>query len=189
MAHNDIEIEVKFPLKNVEQVVSFLDKSAEKKVEKAVQIDTYFTPVHKNFLEPDYPFQWLRVRESIKGIVLNYKHFYPENKRDADYCDEFEAIVNSPIIKKILERLDFKKLVEVRKERSSWMYKDVEISVDKIEELGTFIEMEITTHFDNPKVAKEYLYRLTKEIGADVGEEDCRGYPFMLLEKRGHSFD
>ena len=111
MAHNNVEIEVKFPLRNVEQVVNFLNKFAEKKVENSVQVDTYFTPTHKNFLEPDYPFQWLRVRESDKSIVLNYKHFYPENVKKTDYCDEFEAIVNSLVIKKILERLDFKKMV------------------------------------------------------------------------------
>ncbi len=189
MAHNNIEIEVKFPLKNVEQVVNFLNKFAEKKVENSVQVDTYFTPTHKNFLEPDYPFQWLRVRESDKSIVLNYKHFYPENVKKTDYCDEFEAIVNSLVIKKILERLDFKKMVEVKKERSSWLYKGVEISVDKIKELGEFIELELTTKFDNPKEAKQYLYNITKEIRAEVGEEDYRGYPFMLLEKQGHDFN
>ncbi len=188
MAHNNTEIEIKFPLKNPEEIINFLNKSTEKKVEKTVQVDTYFTPAHKDFLEPDYPFQWLRVRESINGVILNYKHFYPENKKNIDYCDEFEAIVNSSIIKKILECLDFKKLVELKKERSSWMYKDVEISIDKVEELGEFIELEITTPFDDSNVAKEYLYKITKEIGAEVGEEDYRGYPFMLLEKRGYKF-
>jgi adenylate cyclase, class 2 len=189
MAHNNTEIEVKFPLRNVEQVINFLKNNAEKKSEKTVQIDTYFTPSHKNFLDPDYPFQWLRIRESDRGVVLNYKHFYPENEKNVDYCDEFEVIISSPIVKKILERLDCKKLIEVKKERRSWMYKDVEISVDKIEELGAFVELEITTHFDDPKQAKEYLYRLVKEIGAEVGEEDYRGYPYILLEKRGYKFN
>ena len=85
------------------------------------------------------------------------------------------------------------KLVEpsnnLSKERTSWIYKDVEIFIDKIEGLGEFIELEITTHFDDPKVAKEYLYKLIKEIGAEVGEEDYRGYPFMLLEKNGYNFN
>lgn len=189
MAYNDTEIEVKFPLKNTEKIVDFLNNLAEKMEKKIVQIDTYFTPSHKNFLEPEYPFQWLRIRESEKGVMVNYKHFYPENKKNTDYCDEFEVGVDGPVIKKILERLDFKKLVEVKKERNSWMYKDVEISIDNVEGLGDFIELEITTHFDNPKIAKEYLYRLTKEIGADVGEEDYRGYPFLLLEKKGYKFN
>ena len=68
------------------------------------------------------------------------------------------------------------------------MYKDVEISIDQVEELGAFIELEITTHFDDPKVAKSYLYDIVKEIGAEVGEEDYRGYPFILLEKREYKF-
>ena len=189
MAHNNTEIEVKFPIRNFEHVRIFLNDNAKKKGKKTIQIDTYFTPAHKNFLEPKYPFQWLRVRESNKGIFLNYKHFHPENKKDVDYCDEFEATINSPIVKKILECLDCKKLVEVKKERVSWLYKDVEISIDKVEELGAFIELEVTTHFDDPKIAKKYLYKLIKEIGAEVGEEDYRGYPFILLEKIGHKFN
>ena len=189
MAHNNIEIEIKFPLKNVEQVASFLNNSAEKKTDKATQVDTYFTPAHKNFLEPNYPFQWLRVREINEAVILNYKHFYPENEKKTDYCDEFEVNMDKPTIKNILERLEFKKLVEVKKERVSWMYKGVEVSIDRIKELGEFIELEITTHFDDPKTAKEHLYKLVEEIGAMVGEEDYRGYPFMLLKKQGYDFN
>tara|TARA_Y100000310_G_C20571624_1_gene758338 strand:- start:323 stop:889 length:567 start_codon:yes stop_codon:yes gene_type:complete len=188
MAHNHIEIEVKFPLKNKATVINFLNQHAKQKAIQTLQKDTYFTPAHKNFLSTQFPYEWLRLRESEKELVLNYKHFYPENEKDSDYCDEFETKIEDPVIRKILTSLQFKELVTVEKNRTTWMFKDVEIAIDDIKELGSFIELEITTPYTDPKKAKEYLYTLVKEIGAEIGEEDYRGYPFLLLEKRGYSF-
>ena len=184
MAYNNIEIEIKFPLKNTKEIISFLDKKATIVAKDVFQKDSYFTPKHRNFLSPKYPYEWLRLRESSKGIILNYKHFYPEDVHITDYCDEFETKVEDPVIRKIFESLDFKEIVTVEKTRSIWMFKDVEIAIDEVRELGSFIELEITTTYNDPKKAKEYLYQIVKEIGANIGEEDYRGYPFLLLEKR-----
>ena len=74
MAYKNKEIEVKFFLKNTPEVIDFLNNNARKNNHEENQTDTYFTPAHKNFLEPEYPFQWLRIRESKKGISLNYRY-------------------------------------------------------------------------------------------------------------------
>lgn len=185
MAHDNIEIEVKFPLYNIKEIISFLNKNAQRKTENVTQTDTYFTPAHKDFLSKKYPYQWLRLRESNKGVILNYKHFYPENQKETDYCNEFETEVNENI-KQIFQRLDFKELVKVEKIRSTWQLKNVEVAIDEIKELGSFIELEITSNVENPKEAKAYLYKILQEMCAQIGEEDYRGYPFLLLEKRGY---
>lgn len=184
MAHNDVEIEVKFPLKNEKAIIAFLNKNAQQKTTRVVQKDSYFTPPHKNFLSPKFPYEWLRLRESGEETVLNYKHFYPENEKTIDYCDEFETKVDSPVIRKIFANLQFKELVIVEKSRSTWIFKDIEIAIDNVKGLGSFIELEITTPFEDPKKAKEYLYAVIKEIGVETGEEDYRGYPFLLLERK-----
>ena len=189
MAHNNTEIEVKFPLYNPKQVIAFLNANAKKLTDKDFQKDTYFTPIHRDFLAVKFPYEWLRLRESPKGITLNYKHFYPENVKVIDYCDEFETREDNATIMKIFENLNFKELVTVEKKRTTWILKDVEVAIDEVKELGYFIELEMTTSSDNPKEAKKYLYKLAEEIGAEIGEEDYRGYPFLLLEKRGYKFD
>lgn len=79
MAHQDIEIEIKFPLLNVEEVIKTLNKEGKLLSKDVFQKDTYFTPIHRNFLDVKYPFEWLRLRESKKGTFITYKHFYPEN--------------------------------------------------------------------------------------------------------------
>lgn len=189
MVNKDIEIELKFPLKNPKEVIEFLNKHAQLKSKNVFQRDTYFTPAHRDFLNVKFPFEWLRLRESDKGASLNYKHFYPENAEKTDYCDEFETKIDNPqAVKKIFDSLNFKKAVIVEKSRTTWLFEDVEIAIDDVKELGSFIELETTTHFDDPRKGKEYLYKFLKKLNADVGEEDIRGYPFRILEKQGRKF-
>ena len=185
MSANNVEIELKFPLCNPEDVVIFLSEHAELKSKNVMQKDNYFTPLHRDFLSVQYPYEWLRVRESDKGTSITYKHFYPENAEKTDYCDEFETdVTNAESIKKIFKSLDFKQAVIVEKTRTTWKYKDVEIAIDNVKDLGYYIEIEALKHFENPKDGKQYLYTILDELNADVGEEDLRGYPFRLLEKR-----
>ena len=183
MASNNIEIEVKYLLQNALKVQKFLDNNAKKTLDKAWQNDTYYTPAHKNFLAVEFPFQWLRLRESKKGVQINYKHFHPENVEKNDYCDELETSVGDIVIKKIMDNLDFVVLAKVSKKRSSWLYKGVEVSIDWIEELGTFIEIEAMEGYTDMKEAKSMLVRVLSEIGAKVGEEIHMGYPSLILTK------
>jgi len=186
MASRDIEIELKFPLENSKEIITFLDENAEQKSKNVVQKDTYFSPAHRDFLKVEFPFEWLRLRESAQGFSLNYKHFHPENAKEPEYCDEFETNVSDvETMRKIFGSLDFKKTVVVEKSRSTWIFEDVEIVIDDVKGLGTFIELEAINHFDEPKEGKEYLRRVLKKLNARVGEEDHRGYPFMILKKQG----
>ena len=189
MGAKNKEIEIKFPLKNPEEVVKFLEANGLLISKDVFQRDMYYTPKHRNFLELKYPFEWLRVRETDKGCSINYKHFHPEGVEKTDYCDEFESpIGNASAVKEILRALDFKEVVIVEKNRTVWQFKDVEIMIDNVRDFGVFIELETLGDFEDPKQGKEYLYTILKEINAEVGEEDLRGYPFIILEKQGRMF-
>lgn len=189
MANNNIEIEIKFPLRNSAEAFSFLNKKAKLISKNIYQRDAYFTPTHRNFLAEKYPFEWLRLRKSPKGEFITYKHFHPEGAEKTDYCDEFETKVNSlEALEKMFNSLDFKELVVVEKKRTTWIFKNVEIVIDEVTDLGFYIELEITSAFDNPEEGKVYLYQLLKEWQIEVGEEDIRGYPFQLLANKGYTF-
>ncbi len=184
MAHENIEIELKFPLKNTERVRAFLNKHATPEKDGLSQKDTYYVPAHRDFLAPRYPFEWLRLRETPKGASVNYKHFYPENAEETDYCDEFETPVDRPeAIEQIFAAIDIKPIVVVSKTRSTWAYKGTEVAIDRIEGLGDFIELESMAPFSTPQAAKAHLRAILAEIGGEVGPEDLRGYPYLLLER------
>lgn len=190
MANSNVEIEIRFPLINFEKAKEYLDKKAKLISQKVFQKDTYYVPVHRDFLKSKYVYEWLRIRESQKGKFLTYKHFHPENVKITDYCDEYESKVeNIDAIYKIFEALDMKEVIVVEKYRNIWMYKDVEISVDVVTNLGSFIELEVTKNFKDKKEGKKYLREILDELKIKVGEEDTLGYPFMLLMKQGYIFD
>lgn len=185
MSNKETEIELRFPLYNDEEVIEFLNKNAKLIKKDIAQKDSYFTPAHRNFLGVKHPFEWLRLRETDKECSLDYKHFYPENVEKTDYCDEFQTrLGNVNAMRKILKSLDFEESVVVDKVRSVWIFKDVKISVDNVKNLGKFIELEATKHFENPKEGKKYLYSILNELSVRVGEEDLKGYPFRIIEKK-----
>lgn len=72
----------------------------------------------------------------------------------------------------------------VEKTRSTWMYKEVEVAIDEVKNLGTFIELEATVHHVDPKAGKKDLYKVLEDLKAEVGEEDLRGYPYLIWESK-----
>jgi predicted adenylyl cyclase CyaB len=117
---------------------------------------------------------------------VNYKFWHNQRNEQAVSCDEFETLVTEvEAIKNILRRLDFQKIVVVEKRRSTWKYKDVEIAIDQVTDLGSHIELEAKGAFASVEEARRRLYEVLKEIGAKTGPQDYRGYPHLLLEKKG----
>lgn len=180
----DIEVEIKFPLKNMAKLASNLNSIATTQKKDLFQKDTYFVPPHRDFMAVQRPYEWLRLRETDDESHFNYKHFYPENVEKTDYCDEFETnIENADAVRKILASLDFKELVVVEKLRSTWHFKDAEIAIDDVKDLGPYLEIEAKKEFQTPQEAKEFLRKILAEIGAEVGDEDFKGYPKILMDK------
>ncbi len=181
-----VECELKFPLKNVEELVEKLNKIAKPEQQNIFQKDTYYVPAHRNFLAKKKINEWLRIRETNGGITLNYKNWYP----DGIHCKEFETKIGDVnALKKIFESLNFKEIVVVEKTRSIWTYKNVEIAIDNVKDLGFFIELEAKNDFKDIDEAKKVLYDTLKELKAEIGKQDFRGYPFRILEKKGFKFE
>lgn len=181
------EVEAKFFLKNKQQVLDRICQlHLEHNVENEKQKDSYYIPAHRDFLESEIISEWLRIRETEKECTLNYKQWVPIGAKIQNQCNEFETVVGDEFaLKKIFELLDFKEIVSVQKVRNSWIFDDVEIIVDEVERLGTFIELEVLHRVEEEQipVMQEHFYMVLQTVGAEVGERDRRGYPYMLLEK------
>lgn len=180
MNNKQTEIELKFPLLNPEELIQRLNKIAKPEQQNLFQKDTYFVPAHRNFLAKEKVNEWLRIRETKNKITLNYKNWYP----DGIHCKEFETNIEDVVaLKKIFESLDFKEIVVVEKLRSIWIYKGVEIAIDEVKDLGSFIELESKIDLDFEDV-KKLLYSMLEELKVEVGAQDFRGYPYMLIKKK-----
>lgn len=178
-----IEVEIKFHLKNA----SKLAKKLGAPVYSSQQIDDYYNPPHKDFAASLYDIsEWLRLRHEEDGAgYINYKHWLPEGTINKTHCNEYETKVEDlEAVKLLLEALGFKQLVTVNKQRSSWMWQNVEISIDSVAELGDFIELEYKGEGLDVAAAQKQLFDTLAELGAEVSEQDHRGYPWELLIKK-----
>lgn len=181
MASNDTEIEIKVKIENVEPLVSFLNKNAEFKSEER-QIDEYFTPIHRNFLSIRPVKEWLRLRNENNRYSINYKNWHFDENGKTSNCDEFETPVKDiEQMRKLFTTLDIKSIGKVDKTRKTWDYKDYEISVDIVSELGTFVEIEFKGYSDEPKKITDEMVKFLEGIGVGKIQRNYQGYPFLLL--------
>jgi len=181
--NQDIEIEAKFEVLDINLLKLWLNKYA-KRISKKRVIDIYFVSPHKNFLKYKFPYEWLRLRDEGDKFTINYKHWYPENLQRTTHCDEFETTIGSiESLKKIFTALGFKEIAIVDKYRQNFRIDDMELSFDNVKGLGYFLEIEykgeeIDIELINKKFSK-YQHHLTTALG----KRNYRGYPYLILEK------
>ena len=154
---------------------------------KSSHSDTYFTPGHRNFLEPRFPSEWLSIRRRSGRAILTYKHWRPHNQENQTHCDEFETVIGDPgQLERVFSVLDFRKLVTVEKTREVFTYKnELEIALDVVKGLGRFIEIEALKDFGGVEKTRRRLIEFSSRIGMPNPRMDKRGYPYELMKKRG----
>ncbi len=180
---NNVEIEIQVNIENSKSLIDFLEKNGQFKSEEH-QKDEYFSPTHRNFIEVRPVKEWLRLRDSDGKYSINYKNWYFDEDGKSRHCDEYETKVEDLAqIKKILEVLNFKSIVKVDKIRKTWIYKDYEIAIDSVKELGDFVEIEYINKDEkvDPKKVTEEMINFLKSIGCGKIKRNYVGYPFQLL--------
>lgn len=183
------EVEVKYPLHNREvvlQQINNLNMVCTRTNE--YQNDTYYTPIHRDFLSQQIVSEWLRIRETNTKCTLNFKQWLPIGAEIQNHCNEYETVVQDIYaLKTILKLLDFKEIIVVNKTRSSWIYENVEISIDYVDGLGSFIELEAMDEvIKDSKIedVHKHFINILSVLKAETGKRDRRGYPYLLLAKK-----
>jgi len=180
------EVEVKYPLYNSEDVLKSIEIiNAKKILNNEHQVDAYFTPYHKNFLDNEIISEWLRIRESDKKCSVNFKRWLPIGEKIQTHCDEFEVSISDvKTMELIFKALDIREIIRVEKTRNSWILNGIEISIDFIEKLGYFIELEAIHEVEEEKIPIVYekFKNILTQLNADIGKQDRRGYPYLLID-------
>lgn len=192
----NIEVEIKVKIRGLRQIKDKL-RSYGKLTKSIKQIDEYYIPYHRDFFaQKPFPVEWLRIRTNPDKTIFEYDKSINKNaKGEQEYAEEYETEISQPNeLRKILEFLDFKKVITVEKEREIWNCGDFEICLDKVKNLGFFIEVEAKRNFGNSADAKKACYEFLNKLGINVTSKNIinTGYPVLLLKyktkKRGRNF-
>ncbi len=187
MAVGDIEIEIKFRLdeKTFQRAKDLLNKTS-RFVKTSQQLDEYFTPANRDFLQLEFPIEWLSLRKRDEKQLINYKHLNLGKSREVLFSDEFETIVEDvDKIKNIFSSLNFKSLVVVDKRRDIYIYNDeFEIALDFVKNLGRFMEVEAIKDFGSVENARNRILEFAKSLDLDESNIEHRGYPHLMLKEQ-----
>ncbi len=178
------EIEIQVIVKNPEEAERKLRDSA-RFISAKDQKDEYFVPQHKDFFEKDPPQEYLRVRyqDGKNEIGYHYLHFGEDNEKSK--TDEYETEIKDPeMMSIILKKLDMKHVLTVTKHRKTFDYKDFEIVIDIIEELGTFMEIEAKKMFGTPADTIKKCKEVLDELDIEWELPKTKGYPVMIWKSK-----
>lgn len=178
----DKEIEIQVRVENVKPLMNHLKNKA-KFLNKNRQIDQYFSAPHRNFIDKKPVEEWLRLRDEEGKHSITYKYWHYDKNGKSNFCDEYETVVEDiEKIGLILSALNFKALIKVDKNRESYKFQDYIVSIDNINGLGDFVEIEYCGEDeDEPQIITDKMVEFLKSLNVGKIHRNFVGYPFMML--------
>ncbi len=174
-----IEFEVKYKVNNIERIEQRLKELNAEYLGDEYEEDYYFQHPCRDFMKTD---EALRVRKTENKVELTYKG--PKLSKRTKTRVEINVIVDSlQSILRLLEKLGFKKIFVVKKNRRKYkVSNEIEVSLDSVEGLGTFVEIEIARKEGEIKQVESELFSIAEILGLK-GKPIIKSYLELLLEK------
>ena len=167
-----IEVEVKAKISSFEEIEQKLDEIGATKTKKEVQEDIYFNSPVVDFAQTD---EALRIRTTKENDNTNIFITYKGPKIDSASKTRKEiemGIEDSVKCADIFEEIGFKKVRTVRKDRQYYEYENFEISLDDIEGLDPYMEIEVALEDGQDySEAQNEIFELFEKLGITDGFE------------------
>lgn len=179
----DYEVELKYRIDDPARVVALLAGLEATPGDIEEHRDTYFNHPARDFAETDEAF---RIRSIGDDNRLTYKG--PLVDRQTKTRQEVEVgCETGPAgrekLRAMLLALGFREVHTVVKRRTpyhlDWLGRDVEATLDEVEGLGTFVELETIAAADHWESARDALLQLAQQLGLEHSER--RSYLQLLL--------
>lgn len=181
------EVEMKFPVAEMASLESRLVELGATISAAQSEVDVYFAHPVRDFARSD---EALRIRRKRSQNYLTYKgpkiDATTKTRREIDLPlppDEATAQAWTGL----LDALGFTVAGEVRKSRRKakivWQGRAIEVSLDDVVRVGTYIELELITDADDLDAARACIGSLAAELGLTGSER--RSYLELLTERSG----
>lgn len=187
------EVEIKVPAAH-DEVRSALVAAGAERLDKFRQVDTYYDAPHRDFAETD---EALRLRRETPSLdedsaetaaattKLTYKG--PLIEAESKTREEHETVVaDDEAAAAILDGLGFEPAARVEKDRTFFALNGYTVSLDHVDGLGEFVEIEAeTTESDDVADVREGAAAVLRSLGLDPDEQIRTSYLGLLLDAEG----
>jgi adenylate cyclase class 2 len=174
------EVELKFPVSDPAATLKQLATLGFRASETRTEVDRYYNAPDRDFSSTD---EALRIRQVGEACRLTYKG--PKQGQQGKVRREHEVdltLGSARMMHQILIDLRYQPSIEVKKKRTHYYHaaqRDIEISVDEVSGLGTFMELELKVPEGDQAEALVCLQALATSLG--LPSEERRSYLELLL--------
>lgn len=143
------------------------------------QIDSYYNAPHRNFAITDEALR-IRTEESTDQtqIILTYKG--PKVDATSKTREEIETVISDrEEASKILTRIGFEPVATVEKVRERFSLESYTVTLDTVEPVGEFLEIETETEEIEP--ARQQAFEILELLDLDPSEQITTSYLELVL--------
>ena len=180
------EIEIKLRVNNLEELEQKLKKSGLAISKEINQRDVIYSSINdKNFADAHEGHIALRIRNEgdISKITLKQ-----QKSNEMDNIEYETDVKDVEVMHNILLLLGWKPLLEVKKKRKKGKLGEYEVCLDRVEQLGDFIEIEkLTSDNVDPEEVRDELFEELEKFGLTRDQEETKGYDtqiYLLKNKK-----
>lgn len=176
------EIEVKARTNNISDIVERLKKLGCVIEAPIRQDDVIFVDAHCGSFTDFQPGKnILRLRKSNGKIMFTLKQ--PQTN-ELDAIEREVEVSNLQEMTHILELLGYHRVITVGKTRSKTSYKDWEICLDEVDNLGSFVEVEKITEDESAATVQRELWDFLLSLGVKNEDRILSGYDTLAYLKK-----
>ena len=169
------EIEAKLKVDSLQKVEEKLQQLGARFVAEQLQSDIHFDDSNATLANTD---QCLRLRRQVIGETTRYLLTYKGAKEKSNYKKRQEIEVevgDAEAIQKLLSSLGYQQKLCVEKKRRLWRLGECEVALDRLQELGSFVEIEGP---DDKQIAQ-----VQESLGLADLPHTPKSYASMIMEK------
>jgi len=176
-----IEVEAKVRINDVEDMEKRIKEQGAEYKGTVKQADEYYDFPDMRILNSGGAF---RVRAADRNYRVTYKGC--KKNEETTSRDEIEiGIESAEKMIKILENIGFIELCEIKKKRKVYLLAGLKISLDEVEGLGSFMEMEGLANSEKEyKEKKGEIFKLLDKLGVPSEDISQRSYMEMALNRK-----